>query len=56
MPPRWDLGVTADYATNPDIGVLARGIENGIRELTEAAHRRQPGVAGPGGRPAASHS
>jgi diacylglycerol O-acyltransferase len=34
------FGITGDYATTPDIGVLARGIEGGIRELTEAVKRR----------------
>lgn len=40
------FGVTGDYATTPDIGVLARGIEHGIEELTDAVHRRQAGEAG----------
>jgi WS/DGAT/MGAT family acyltransferase len=37
------FGITGDYATNPDIEVLARGIEEGVRELAEAAQRRQAG-------------
>lgn len=37
------FGITGDYATTPDIGVLARGIEQGIRELTEAMRRHQAG-------------
>ena len=37
------FGVTGDYAANPDLDVLARGIEDGITELLEAArhHHRQ---------------
>jgi len=31
------FGITGDYATTADIDVLARGIEHGIAELTEAA-------------------
>lgn len=31
------FGITGDYATTADIDVLARGIEQGISELTEAA-------------------
>ena len=33
------FGITGDYATTPDIEVLARGIENGISELTVAAEQ-----------------
>jgi diacylglycerol O-acyltransferase / wax synthase len=33
------FGVTGDFATNPDLDVLARGIEDGIRELRDAAER-----------------
>ncbi|HEY7325026.1 MAG TPA: wax ester/triacylglycerol synthase family O-acyltransferase [Streptosporangiaceae bacterium] len=40
------FGITGDYATTPDIDVLARGIEHGIEELTEAVHRRRAGQAG----------
>jgi diacylglycerol O-acyltransferase len=40
------FGITGDYATTPDIGVLARGIEHGIEELTDAALRRRAGEAG----------
>jgi WS/DGAT/MGAT family acyltransferase len=39
------FGITGDYATTPDIGILARGIEHGIEELTEAMHRRRAGDA-----------
>ena len=37
------FGVTGDYAANPDLDVLAHGIEHGITELLEAArhHHRQ---------------
>ena len=31
------FGITADYAANPDLDVLARGIENGVSELLLAA-------------------
>jgi diacylglycerol O-acyltransferase len=34
------FGVTGDYATTPDIDVLASGIERGISELTDAVQRR----------------
>jgi diacylglycerol O-acyltransferase len=37
------FGVTGDYATTPDIDVLARGIEDGIGELVKAAS--QPRLA-----------
>jgi len=33
------FGITGDYATNPDIDVLARGIENGLAELLKAANQ-----------------
>jgi hypothetical protein len=33
------FGITGDYATTPDIDVLARSIEQGVSELTEAARR-----------------
>jgi len=35
------FGITADYATNPDVDVLARGIEEGVSELTRAVQRRR---------------
>jgi WS/DGAT C-terminal domain len=37
------FGVTGDYAANPDLDVLAHGIEHGLTELLEAArhHHRQ---------------
>jgi WS/DGAT/MGAT family acyltransferase len=31
------FGITGDYASSPDIDVLARGIENGLAELLKAA-------------------
>ena len=34
------FGITGDYATTPDIEVLARGIEDGISELKAAAEHR----------------
>jgi diacylglycerol O-acyltransferase len=40
------FGITGDYATTPDIDVLARGIEHGIEELTEVVHRRRAGQPG----------
>jgi WS/DGAT/MGAT family acyltransferase len=43
---RLTFGITADYATSADIGVLARGIEHGVDELTEAVQRRQAGATG----------
>ena len=33
------FGITGDYDTNPDLEVLARGIEDGVSELLEAAGR-----------------
>jgi WS/DGAT/MGAT family acyltransferase len=39
------FGITGDYATTPDIGILARGIEHGIEELTEAVRERPAGDA-----------
>jgi diacylglycerol O-acyltransferase len=34
------FGITGDYATTPDIEVLARGIEDGVAELVAAAEHR----------------
>ncbi len=34
------FGITGDYDTNPDLEVLARGIEDGVSELLEAAQQR----------------
>jgi WS/DGAT/MGAT family acyltransferase len=40
------FGVTGDYAANPDLEVLAHGIEHGIAELLEAArHQVRPAAA-----------
>ncbi len=37
------FGITGDYGTNPDLEVLARGIEDGVSELLKAArHRIRP--------------
>jgi diacylglycerol O-acyltransferase len=34
------FGVTGDFAANPDLDVLARGIQDGVSELLEAARQR----------------
>jgi WS/DGAT/MGAT family acyltransferase len=39
------FGITGDYATTPDIDVLARGIEDGIGELLKAALQARAGDA-----------
>jgi WS/DGAT/MGAT family acyltransferase len=39
------FGVTGDFGANPDLGVLARGIEDGICELRDAAERPRPTAA-----------
>ena len=60
------FGITADYAANPDVDVLARGIEHGVSELLLAAERRAaptassandslPAPHGDGSRPAKKH-
>ncbi len=36
------FGLTADYRANPDLEVLARGIEDGLSELLKAARHRHP--------------
>jgi diacylglycerol O-acyltransferase len=36
------FGVTGDFAANPDLDVLARGIENGVAELAAAARQHSP--------------
>ncbi len=40
------FGITGDYDTNPDLDVLARGIEDGVADLLKAAEhgRHRPGV------------
>ena len=37
------FGITGDFAANPDLSVLAHGIEDGISELKKAACRSRPG-------------
>jgi WS/DGAT/MGAT family acyltransferase len=39
------FGVTGDFAANPDLDVLAQGIEHGIAELLAAAKSRQRSAA-----------
>jgi WS/DGAT/MGAT family acyltransferase len=39
------FGITGDYAANPDLDVLARGIEHGVSELLREA-KRHPVAAG----------
>jgi len=34
------FGVTGDFGTNPDLDVLARGIERGVRDLRQASEHR----------------
>jgi diacylglycerol O-acyltransferase len=45
------FGITGDYASNPDIEVLARGIENGLVELLKAANQVTAPAAPPAGAP-----
>jgi len=41
------FGITGDYAANPDLDILARGIERGVAELLLAAGRKTaPAAAG----------
>ena len=43
------FGVTGDLAANPDLDVLARGIEHGVTELLEAArHHHRPATTNDG--------
>jgi diacylglycerol O-acyltransferase len=49
------FGLTADYDANPDLEVLARGIENGVSELLLAAKRTAPTPSRGNGRRPASH-
>ena len=37
------FGITGDFAANPDLDVLAHGIEDGVSELVKAARGGQPG-------------
>ncbi|MBO0814657.1 MAG: wax ester/triacylglycerol synthase family O-acyltransferase [Actinobacteria bacterium] len=39
------FGITGDFTANPDLDVLAHGIEQGMTELVKAARRRRPGGA-----------
>ena len=49
------FGVTGDYDANPDLDVLARGIEDGLCELLAAAgHPRTPAAGGQPPEPAAA--
>jgi WS/DGAT/MGAT family acyltransferase len=43
------FGLTGDYASMPDIGVLARGIEDGMADLLKAANATVPSVPGNAG-------
>ena len=43
------FGVTADYAANPDVDVLARGIEHGVSELLLAAEQHAAAASGVNG-------
>jgi WS/DGAT/MGAT family acyltransferase len=48
------FGITGDFAANPDLDVLARGLEHGVSELLAAA-RRHHRRAATKRRPAAAH-
>ncbi len=48
------FGITGDFAANPDLDVLAHGIESGLSELLAAAKRHHRGAATKG-RPAMTH-
>jgi WS/DGAT/MGAT family acyltransferase len=39
------FGLTGDFAANPDLDVLARGIEHGVSELLAATKRSRPAAA-----------
>jgi diacylglycerol O-acyltransferase len=39
------FGITGDFTANPDLDVLAYGIEHGITELVKAAKRHRPAAA-----------
>jgi diacylglycerol O-acyltransferase len=39
------FGITGDYAANPDLDIMARGIELGVAELLLAAGRKTPPAA-----------
>jgi diacylglycerol O-acyltransferase / wax synthase len=44
-----NFGVTGDFDTAPDIGVLCEGIERGIAELVSSTHPPQGIAITPGG-------
>jgi diacylglycerol O-acyltransferase len=46
------FGITGDYATNPDLDVLARGIEHGVSELLLAAEQHAAAASARPSRPA----
>jgi WS/DGAT/MGAT family acyltransferase len=46
------FGVTGDYAANPDLDVLARGIEHGVSELLLAAEQHAEAASKESGEPA----
>ncbi len=50
------FGITGDYASTPDIAVLAQGIENGVAELLKAAEQATPSPAPAGPAPAAKRA
>jgi diacylglycerol O-acyltransferase len=41
-----NFGVTGDYDTAPDVGVLCRGVEDGMAELLKLAGEDGPDEAG----------
>ena len=51
-----NFGVTGDYDTAPDIGVLCEGIEPGMTELLKLAARPKAAAAGRRARKPASRS
>ncbi len=48
------FGITGDFAANPDLDVLARGIEHGVSELLEATGQAPP-ASSEQRRPAPTH-
>ena len=51
-----NFGVTGDYDTAPDVGVLCEGIEQGMAELVKLAARPKAAAAGRRARKPASRS
>jgi diacylglycerol O-acyltransferase len=47
------FGLTGDFAANPDLDVLARGIEHGVSELLAAARKHSRSAKANGRRPSA---